>query len=870
MTSAKTYSARKQAIKLGIFLLCLSMSIIYGDWTWRWDRLIYDVQSSMFEHSASDDLVIVAIDESSLNSIGRWPWSRRVHAQLIDKLSQHAVRAIIFDVIFSEANMADMEGDELLYQAIKNNAQVALPVLLEQSRLQGFLLETLPLPKLTLAAATLGHVHVELDADGIARGTYLYQGLGEAVWPHIGLAMWEMLGADMRIASSAGQEMDSSSNSQWSLQRKQHFMIPFVGPPGSFQTISYKNVLNDEVLAGTLKDKIVLVGVTAAGLGDALPTPVSGLAQPMPGIEINANIIQAIQFETLIHQIPSVWLYLLVCVLVFVPVYLFSYLTPRASLLLVLSVITSVFVGSLVALHWLHVWMPINAALVSLVLAYPLWAWRRLEFTVHYLNAELELLSKESQQVQQFAAESPDQPLEFIQTLVPLDGISIYSMTNNDMIVRLGNINHQQAGNLGNAEWQRLSERMFVRNIAVDENNYRVHVHWTLDLAPDEQQTKVLKIYIRQLIESHQEEARSTVEIIESRVQDIQRVGEKLAYLRNFITQSLEQMADGVMVINSLGVITLANRQAARFFGIKEDVLLLHKSILPILEKVKIVDNEQWDSIISSVLMNKRYENLQVRTQANKDLIVNISPLNASNSRIFGFIINLSDITAIKEAQRERNEMLGFLSHDLRSPLVSVLAMLEQSKLMHGQNELTDRIESNINRTIQLAEDFVHLSRVEGDENIPFSDINLAEVIANAVDTVWDQASSREIKIQQQVVDDFWVKGNGSILERVFINLLSNAIKYSDRQSEVLITTQFNGSSLICCIKDKGIGISAQDIPLLFDRFQRAPQKQPGIGLGLAFVHAAMLKHQGSVEVHSEPGQGATFCIQLPADNNRS
>lgn len=106
-------------------------------------------------------------------------------------------------------------------------------------------------------------------------------------------------------------------------------------------------------------------------------------------------------------------------------------------------------------------------------------------------------------------------------------------------------------------------------------------------------------------------------------------------------------------------------------------------------------------------------------------------------------------------------------------------------------------------------------------------------------------------------------------LERVFINLLGNAIKYSSGNSKIIITTQLNDSTFVCCIKDNGTGIPAHNIPCLFDRFQSTPQNQPGIGLGLAFVYAAMVKHQGGVDVSSKLGLGSTFCIRLPADLNK-
>ncbi len=857
-------SARSEAIKISLLMTLICISIIYSDALWRLDKLIYDFQSSIITRDASKDIVIVAIDETSLNEIGRWPWPRDVHARLIDKLTQYQARAVVIDIIFSESSENSI-SDQRLSQAIEENGNVILPVLLEQTRLRGQLIETLPLPALSVAASDLGHVHVELDPDGIARSTYLYEGLGEAHWPHIGLSVLNML-QNQKSLSIKRNRASEAVYSRWSWIRENHVLIPYIGPPGSFQTTSYINVLNDEILAESLRDKIVLIGVTAAGLGDSLPTPVSGLTTAMPGIEINANIIQAIQSGTLIKSINPSLLYLFAIPIIFISVMLFSYLTPRKTLILVVTEGLIIFILSVVILRWLHVWVPITAVLLSLLIAYPLWAWRRLEFTVNYLNNEFATLSREANAIEKFVAMETEQPFEQLKDLVPVEGVHIID-EGKKPIISLGKSFLYTHETLMNDKWQPVAEKIFGRKILISDKYFVVLILWTQKEEPDQQQDKIIKTYLRQLIKPEEITPTTTVETIESRITEIQSLTHKLAHLRQIITDSLEQMADGVIVTDSLGTITLINQQANDQLTDHRNEHLLHQSVQPILKNLSISSGESWDHVIDLLLKKKHYENLQVRTLKGKDLIINISPLQGQNNNLTGFIINLSDITEVKHAQRKQNEMLSFLSHDLRSPLVSVLALLEKNKLNSELTPTTHRIEQNINHTIQLAEDFVHLSRIEGEEELKFDNINLSDVIANAIDTVWDQANLKNIRITQAIQTDGWIKGNGSVLERIIVNLLTNAVKYTKDKGMVKVSLDAVDSHIQCCIEDNGSGISELDLPFLFDRFSRVQQhySKSGIGLGLAFVHAATERHNGSVNVSSVLGEGSKFCLLFPA-----
>lgn len=869
MISKSGFSARNESIRLSLLLACLCVSLLYGDWLWRLDNSIYDAQSSMLQHQANDDIVIIAIDENSLQSIGRWPWPRNIHAELINKLTTYQVRAILLDMILAEPSAHPAE-DLQLADAIKRNGTVALPVLLEQTRLRGQLIETLPLPSLTQASASLGHVHVELDQDGIARGSYLYEGLGQARWPHISMALLQAAGESTEPALQR-QDRPISDSTNWTWRRQQHFLIPYIGPPGSFQTISYISVLNDNLLHETLKDKIVLIGVTASGLGDSLPTPVSGLSHPMPGIEVNANILQAIQQNTLINSVDKITLYFLSALLIIIPIIIFPYLSPRLNLLLIASEITLLFLISFLLLHAFHLWLPVSAVIVSLLLSYPLWAWRRLEFTVRFLNTELESISREVNSIERYVAENSDVPFSRIQALIPVNGLYVMDKDRR-MILKHGPIDIK-AKNLLPTDpmldnWLNFSGNDYYLGLVINDANYTVCVDWKNDTLPDQQQTRILKTYLRKAIKPIAEKSDSTVELIESRIKDIKKTTQKLTVLRHFITDSLDQMADGVIVIDSLGTITLANRNATQFLSDNNDSQLLEESILPFLNKLEISGGESWENIIHSVLANKTYENLQVMTNRGKDLMIHIRPLYSTTQSINGFIINLSDISEIKHAQRKRNEMLSFLSHDLRSPLVSVLAVVEQYKIEQGRTMISDRIEKNIHHTIELAEDFIHLSYVEDNDDISFTSINMPDIVTNAIDTVWDQAMLKEATILQEGIDDAWISGNGSILERVFVNLLSNAIKYCDNNPEIRVELYIENDMLCCELNDNGPGIKQDEIAYLFDRFKRASsgKHKKGIGLGLAFVHAAIEKHNGSIEASSELGVGTKFIIKLPLE----
>ncbi len=387
-TSRLRSQIEKTLISLG--LIALSLVLVYTQWLQKWDHVIYDTHLKQWSHPAPDDIVIIAIDKQSLAKFGRWPWSRQIHARLINILHQADSKAVALNIIFSEADQADFQADIMLADALRQHGRVVLPVLAEQDHLNARLTETLPIPMLANAAARLGHVDMELDEDGVNRHIFLNAGLGTPKWPQLALAMLEVEANNMTQAALAQRRPEPNPDLIKSWVRDHSALLPYAGSPGHFQRISYADVLLGNVPPETFRDKFVLVGATAAGLGDSLPTPVSGFGQAMPGVEIQANVLDSLRRNALVQTLSLPWQMLLTAVLVLSSLFLYSRLPPGGALLVIIGLLILPVAISIILLRSQLTWFPPSAALLGLSLSYPLWSWRRLVSATRLLLAQKE------------------------------------------------------------------------------------------------------------------------------------------------------------------------------------------------------------------------------------------------------------------------------------------------------------------------------------------------------------------------------------------------------------------------------------------------------------------------------------------------
>jgi CHASE2 domain-containing sensor protein/two-component sensor histidine kinase len=372
---------------LALVLVVLALGVSGSGVLVRGDHLILDIGQRLRPGKLPEDVLIIAIDESSLVRLGRWPWAREVHAQLLDIVCAGHPKAVGLDIAFAEP-AADRQADQQLASAIKRCGNVLLPMLIETPRVGGQLLESPPVPVLAEATAGLGRVGVRLDEDGIARSVDLWEGVGDPAWPLMAQELLRVAG-QLPPGLAGGPPAYAGREASDALVRREPRRVAFVGPPESVPRVSYADVLSGRMGPDIFAGKIVLIGVTAVGLGDFLPTPVSALKQPMPGVEVLANVMLGIRENTLIREMPGSVSLLISALLAVIPLIWLPRLMPLPGLLASVAWIF-VLIGIFVGLpNFAHVHFSPSGALLAALSAFPLWSWRRLEAARRHLDQEL-------------------------------------------------------------------------------------------------------------------------------------------------------------------------------------------------------------------------------------------------------------------------------------------------------------------------------------------------------------------------------------------------------------------------------------------------------------------------------------------------
>ncbi|MFJ3056190.1 CHASE2 domain-containing protein [Herbaspirillum sp. NPDC087042] len=710
------------------------------------DRIVYDRLIGLLARPAPSDIVIIAIDDKSIAELGRWPWKRGLHAQLINLLDNANPRAIGLDLILTETDPASATADRALAAAMNRNRNTILPILSMQG--DSGIAPRLPLPALASAAAGLAHIQVRLDEDGRVRAIEPFLQIGRYRWKAFGLALQE-LAAPTALPQPAATPLQ----------------LPFFGPAGHFTQVSYVDVLHGATPASLFHDKTVLVGVTAAGLGDLYPVPAGVGGSLMAGVEIHANMIGALREGRAIDNASAAMAIAFNALPALLVLLAFTLLAPRAALLLT-GALTLAIAATSILLFGHDLWLPPAAALLLLWLVYPVWSWLRLQSALRYLDQETTRL----------AASAPFE----------------------------------------------------VQARAVSRR-------W---------------------------------DFLERRIEAARTATLRLLDLHQFVNDTMESLPDAELVINGEGRLVLFNRKAQELFadlgsppvpGLAIDVLLRSLNA-----------SHDWRGL--HVAGEDGYARQEVSDSRDRIFALRSTPARNARGQTIGAIVSLADITALRNAERQRDLSLNFISHDMRAPQSSILAMLalhRQGQLVLEQEAMFARIEKSVRSTLSLADDFVLLARAKAGKPLR-EELNLDALLADAADSLWPLARERNVRID---IDGdglpHWVAGERQMLVRALANLLSNAIKFGPPGGRILCTVQHESQALApwlaCHIDDKGAGLPA-DGAQLFEPFYRAGQDaQPGIGLGLSFVQTVTQLHGGQVSAHNRDGGGARFTLRLPA-----
>ena len=835
---------------LGLILLALLLLIQTTELPQRLDYWLYDQAITSNPLEASDEVVLVTIDELSLNRLGRWPWPRNLHAELIAKLNEAGAKTIVFDILFAEPS----PDDQQLAEQMRSHGNVILPVYLSPPTSQYLLSEQLPVGVLASAAAGLGHAHVELDSDGVARGLYLFNGLGNQLWPSLALA-----------ASGVGpQNPEAGDTPSYVNIRDQYRAVPLIGGAGSLQSYSFSQVLTQPAAPEHFSGKTVFVGATAAGFGDILPTPFSGLSRPMSGVEFHANVLSAYMQGLLIKPAPAWASALLAMTTILILALALPPMRPARTLLAcatALAGLVGIYLFVLLTMRW---WVPLANALLVPLLAFPVSSGLRLAMTNRFLNRQLDELARSPQvALPAPSGRNPTQLLEHFQALFRPTGWLL--MEENDILSARGLSQSDIPDDLTPGHWFHDSNRSWIQLLRAG-TRYHLGLLLPNDLGREAIQRYLRRLHLEQAVPS--DSAARPSENISARIERVRIATDRLNHMQQFIRRSFERMPDGIIVTDELGVIRFANGHIEEWF--REPMpSLAGLPLVKLLEGHDPRETPPWHETVSDTLtlLQSRTVDLRIR---DKDFLIHFAPFSLPDSDQQGIIANISDISELREQQRQHREAIDFISHDVRSPLVSQLALIEQLKRdpSHIEQEQLEQLGRLARRSYHLAEEFVQLARAEQLTETRFYECEFLAIVENARDSVSEQAVEKQIQLQLQGTEDLWLKGNAELLERAVINLLTNAVQYSPRGSDVSIQVFRAGHQACLTIADEGTGIDPEELPHLFDRYRRQKSTElagvHGTGLGLSFVKTVVEKHRGEISVSSQPGEGSAFTLKLP------
>lgn len=821
-------------------------------------RYVYDHMISVLPATDFSDIAIVSIDKKSLTEIGSWPWDRRVHAHLVEQLENFGSKAIVLDLTFSDSDRTRPESDGALMRAISMAEKVFLPVHFTIDP-QGDVLETMPHMFFSQTSAGMGHVNAELDDDGVVRGIYMRTGIGQPSWKHISLVLNEFLHpAEDALFPLRAEEPPSVLQ----LEPRHYRMVPFKDLSEFTPTISASDVIYRRVAPELLHDKIVFVGATASGLGDLLPVPSAKSSGLMPGVEVNANIFSALRSHALIKpmQATSTWGFTFLFVLI-TPLVL-PLLAPRWAIPFVAMMLLTTTAFSYILLAVQHKWFPVGPAVAGIVFAYPLWTWRRLESSLAHIRHSLRRLSVHD-----------DLNMRLIQT-APLS--NAINMIEYSLPVASWRLTPKPAGKskfggqpvMAKKAWQGANAERYAFHHK--EQRYEITLLWQTPPSPTQQEWVRAVLNRCKGINSKQEDV--FYDSLALQMNKVRTQEARQEALTHFFEISLAEMSDGVVIAAAAGELLFVNAQASYWLNINTpDVKETH--FLQLGSKL-VFEQEQdnWLSVVAQAITTGR-GNIECKTTDNLDIYLDILRTEVDQQTGEILILTLKDISEVKQTMRTKSEMLDFLSHDLRSPMVSLLALTEKhANKPHDDTtaELLSYTRFYAQRSLSIAEQFLQLARAESMQPIDFHPVDMLEIVENAIDQaiVRAQHKHQQLTLEYDESDDVWVQGHAELLERAIENLLSNAIKYSPEHSTTRIILTQAGSNVSCAVADEGEGIEPEFIADLFKSFARSSNEktasQHGAGLGLRFVEVVAQRHQGQITVVSTPSKGSTFTLSLP------
>jgi two-component system phosphate regulon sensor histidine kinase PhoR len=331
---------------------------------------------------------------------------------------------------------------------------------------------------------------------------------------------------------------------------------------------------------------------------------------------------------------------------------------------------------------------------------------------------------------------------------------------------------------------------------------------------------------------------------------------------RDRMTAIVNNMADGVIMTDTEGRVTLVNPATERMLQISQEEAIGRYLI-------EVMAEPEADGLLKRCLDTGEPQlGMVERAVAGKQFLwVMATPLEG------GSLLIIHDLTELRKLEMMRRDFISNISHELRTPLSSIKVLAET--LQEGgiedagvASEFLQKIDAEVDKLSQLAVELGELSRIEsGEVAFDIKPCPVSQIAHQASDRVRPLAERASLEISLDIPPDIpSVLADRERIEQSLVNLLHNAIKFTPPSGRVGLSAEVHGDKVAISVTDTGIGIPADDLPRIFERFYKADKARAGggTGLGLAIAKHIVQSHGGDIWVESTEGKGSTFTFTLP------
>ena len=361
-------------------------------------------------------------------------------------------------------------------------------------------------------------------------------------------------------------------------------------------------------------------------------------------------------------------------------------------------------------------------------------------------------------------------------------------------------------------------------------------------------------------------EARELAEAFNLMADGVKTTIGHLSSERDTLSAVLDTMADGVIVVEPAGQVSLLNPAARELLGIRLEAATGTRL-------VELVRDHEIHQVIAGCQLEKARQQVEVSLLTPRRYLSAIATPLENNG---GVLLTMHDLTRMRQVETSQKEFVSNVSHELRNPMASIKAMVEtlESGAVNDPPVALDflaRMRGDVDRINGLVDGLLELSRMEsGQFSIEAEPTPLEPLITGVQSQFGDAAALQGVSLTVSVEPELpLVMADGEKLTQVFVNLVENALKFTPEGGEIRISAQPAGDFVQIDLTDTGVGVAPQHLPHLFERFYKVnrSRRDSGTGLGLAIVKQLVEAHGGEISVESREGEGCSFTFTIPATN---